>query len=260
MDPNTAHPEPSLSKGDKHVTHGHSYNQMSHRDLKARSMLRTRKGACEGGGSERWKLGTGQKGSQVLPRTMWGSHFCVTWEWFGAVGCYGHEYGAITWPPSLLFLKIIPGWVRIFLDYAFGHLFFYNITKCPIYTSPKFSSRKLDPLFILWSLNIGSPRHHSHIQGNLRNTTRENNNLGFWIPGLDFKLLLISRFTLKGNSRDHPRTRSRVLQSYSGFKSDLVTDPFKDLTYPKLSDILPTNHNLISDDQRPLENPVGNAI
>lgn len=102
--------------------------------------------------------------------------------------------------------------------------------------------------------------HCSRIQGRLFNTSRENNHLGFWMPELDFKLLLISPFTLKGNSWDQPHTRSRVLQPHSGFKSDVVTDPFRDLTYPKLSDSLPTNHNLISNGQRPLENLVGNAI
>lgn len=80
------------------------------------------------------------------------------------------------------------------------------------------------------------------------------------MPGLDFKLQLVSTFILKGNLQDHPQARSRVLQPHSGFKSDLVTDPFRDLTYPKPSDTLPTEHNQVSDDQRPLENPVGNAI
>ncbi|KAM5283010.1 butyrophilin-like protein 2 isoform 2-T2 [Hipposideros larvatus] len=53
LDPNTAHPEQIISNGHKHVTHGYSYSQTSHRDLKARSMLRARRRSCEGGGSER---------------------------------------------------------------------------------------------------------------------------------------------------------------------------------------------------------------
>lgn len=255
LDLNTAHPDLILSKGNKHVTHGQSYNQTSHRDLKARSTFQARRGSCQGGGDEKGKLGTGQEGSQVLPRTMWGSHLSVTWEWFGAIGCYGHEHWAIASSPSLLFLKTALGWVRISLDYAFGHLSFYNMTKFPIYTSPSiFFSETAHPLHSLVP-EYRFSWHHSHIC----NTSRENN-LGFWMPGLDFKLQLVSTFIMKGNLQDHPQSRSRELQPHSGFKSDLVTDPFRDLTYPKLSDILPTDHNLISDHQRPLENPVGNAI
>lgn len=52
---------------------------------------------------------------------------------------------------------------------------------------------------------------------------------------------------------------SRVLYSHSHFRSDLVTDPFRNLIYSKFSDILPTDHNLIYDDQKPLENPMENA-
>lgn len=60
LDLNTVHPDLILSKGNKHMTRGHSYNQTSHRDLKARSTFQARRGSCQGGGSEEGKLGTGQ--------------------------------------------------------------------------------------------------------------------------------------------------------------------------------------------------------
>lgn len=127
----------------------------------------------EGLMSRRWWW-EGQE-SQVLPRTMWGSHLSVTWEWFGAIGCYGHEYWAITSSPSLLFLKTAPGRVRISLDYAFGHLSFYNMTKYPIYTSPSiFFSETAHPLHSLVP-EYRFSWHHSHIQGRFCNTSRENN-------------------------------------------------------------------------------------
>ncbi|KAF5915597.1 hypothetical protein HPG69_012762 [Diceros bicornis minor] len=70
LNPNIGHPELILFEGNKCVTHGHSLSQMSHRDLMASSMSWARRGSCQGGGIERWRLGTGQNGSQVLPRTV----------------------------------------------------------------------------------------------------------------------------------------------------------------------------------------------
>ncbi|XP_070101488.1 butyrophilin-like protein 2 isoform X2 [Equus caballus] len=49
LDPNIGHPELILSEGNKHVTHGHSHSQTSHRDLMASSTSRARKGSCQGG-------------------------------------------------------------------------------------------------------------------------------------------------------------------------------------------------------------------
>nr|XP_045722099.1 butyrophilin-like protein 2 [Mirounga angustirostris] len=67
LDPNTAHPGLILSEGYKHVTHEHSY---SHTSDRACSMDQARRGSCQGDGTEKWRLGTRECRSQVLPRAI----------------------------------------------------------------------------------------------------------------------------------------------------------------------------------------------
>lgn len=154
----TAHPELILSEGNKCVTHGNVCNQMSHRDLTDCSMFQARRGSSQGGGSKRSAWGEDRKGSRYFQGQCEGVIFVSPEDGFGYLVAMDMSM-AITSPPSLL----PEGGHRISqrsisLDYVFGLLSFYNMTKCLIYTFPPiFFSETLYSLFILWPPNVGSP-------------------------------------------------------------------------------------------------------
>lgn len=219
------------------------------------SKCRARWGSWLGGGPERWRLGTGQDVSQGLPRTS------VSLD-----NGFGQWVVIETSTRPLLFLqvslKVAPGQVRISLDCASGVSPFITCPLSALFAAYlKLSSLKLYPLFILWSPCRFS-WHLSYIRGASATPPRKAMTLGsgnqYYTP---HPRAFLSFHCLKGT---HIVIQVPIQEcfnpTHSGFTSDLGTDPFRDLSCPRLSGILPTNHSLICDGQRPLENPVGNAI
>ncbi|KAM9234644.1 LOW QUALITY PROTEIN: butyrophilin-like protein 2 [Dugong dugon] len=164
LDPSTSHPQLILYEGNKHVIRGHAWQTIP--DIPQRFDCLPCVLGQEGFMSGRWYWevevgdGTGWFLGVVRDDVVRKGLISVSPEnGFWAMGCYGNEYWAITSSPTLLSLNVIPGWVRISVDYTSGHLSFYNMTnKCPIYTFPKCSfSGTLHLLFILWSPDVESP-------------------------------------------------------------------------------------------------------
>lgn len=125
------------------------------------------------------------------------SLLCVTWGWFGQWVAMEMSTGSSTCLPASSLWGCLQDWLDCPLTMPVNASPFITWASALSTSSPEmfFFSEILYPLFILWSSKVDSPDIFL-----VPKASKENNNLGFWKPGLYSKSQLFYLFTgfLKG--------------------------------------------------------------